>query len=76
MTQPGELSVRNGGVSKPVHFMADEADANARLIAAAPETTDALQALLWAVTGFGDFEAQYPEECANARAAIAKATGD
>lgn len=54
----------------------DSRAANARLIAAAPETTEALQALLWAVTGFGDFEAQYPEEYAKARAAIAKARGE
>ena len=53
-----------------------ECAANARLIAEAPETLDALKGLLWAVTGFGDFEAQYPEEYAKARAAIARATGD
>jgi len=49
--------------------------ANARLIAAAPELLAALEDLLWAVTGFGDFEECYPEEVANARAAIIKATG-
>ena len=59
----------------PRQILSHASAANARLIAAAPETIDALQELLWAVTGFGDFEAQYPQECANARAAIAKATG-
>jgi hypothetical protein len=51
-------------------------EANLLLIRAAPETLDALKGLLWAVTGFGDFEAQYPEEYAKARAAIARATRD
>jgi hypothetical protein len=54
----------------------EEEIANARLIAAAPDLLDALQDLFWAVTGFGDFEAQYPEEYAKARAAIAKARGE
>jgi hypothetical protein len=44
MTNPDALSVRNGGVSKPVHFQNEEADANARLIAAAPDLLEALKA--------------------------------
>lgn len=49
--------------------------ADARLIAASPEMLDALEHIEWAVTGFGDFEAQYPEAIAAVRAAITKATG-
>lgn len=50
-------------------------EANARLIAAAPEMLEALEHIEWAVTGFGDFESQYPEAIAAVRAAITKATG-
>ncbi len=70
MTQPGELSVRNGGVSKPVHFMADEADANARLIAEAPNMLTALQG----VAALPGFKPDEPYGRA-VLAAIAKATG-
>lgn len=62
-------------VSEGGSFIANTHSHNARLIATAPELLAALQALDWAVTGFADFEAQYPEEIAAARAAIAKATG-
>lgn len=37
MSNPSALSVRNGGDSKPIHFFGEMADANARLIALAPE---------------------------------------
>lgn len=37
MSNPSSLSVRNGGDSKPIHFQHERADANARLIASAPE---------------------------------------
>lgn len=37
MSQPGLWSTANGGPSKPVLFLAEMADPNARLIAAAPE---------------------------------------
>lgn len=37
MSNPSLLSVRNGGRSRPIHHQYDRADANARLIAAAPD---------------------------------------
>lgn len=43
MTNPNNLSVRNGGDSRPVPFLAEMADPNARLIAAAPDMLDALK---------------------------------
>ena len=73
------VDAQNGaiGVADVVRLpVKDQGLANARLIAAAPDLLDALQDLLWAVTGFGDFEAQYPEEYAKARIAIAKARGE
>lgn len=42
MSNPDSLSIRNGGISKPIHHQYDEADANMRLIAAAPELLEAL----------------------------------
>lgn len=43
MTDPGKLSTRNGGTSTPVHFLGDEADDNARLVAEAPVMAEALR---------------------------------
>jgi hypothetical protein len=43
MSKPSELSTRNGGASRPIHHQGEEADANARLIAAAPEQNGALR---------------------------------
>ena len=43
MTYPAEASVRNGGRSKPNHFLGEMADPNARLMAASPELLEALQ---------------------------------
>ncbi|MEP0323262.1 hypothetical protein [Bauldia litoralis] len=42
MSNPSDLSVRNGGTSHPILFQGDRADANARLIAAAPDLYEAL----------------------------------
>ena len=57
MSQPSELSTLNGGPSKPIPHMTEMADANARLISAAPEMLVALanvQKLIaeTALTGF------------------------
>lgn len=43
MSNPYSLSVRNGGDSKPINHMREMADANARLIAAAPDMLEALK---------------------------------
>lgn len=43
MSNPSALAVCNGGTSKPIHMQHDEADANARLIAAAPDLLAALE---------------------------------
>jgi len=45
MSNPAALSVRNGGDSYPIHHQPDNADANARLIAAAPDLFEALLAV-------------------------------
>lgn len=37
MSNTSSLAICNGGTSQPIHFQHDEADANARLIAAAPD---------------------------------------
>jgi hypothetical protein len=42
MTKPNEPSTLNGGESRPVHFLHEMADPNARLIAAAPDLLEAL----------------------------------
>lgn len=53
-----------------------EQQANARLIAAAPDLLAALQGLAWAVSGIEYVETEYAEQIADARAAIAKAQGE
>lgn len=54
MSNLAAMSVRNGGTSYPIHFQADRADANARLIAAAPDLYAALKEMLAAYWGEGD----------------------
>ncbi|RUV07976.1 hypothetical protein EOA79_02490 [Mesorhizobium sp. M1A.F.Ca.IN.020.03.2.1] len=45
MSNPSSMSVRNGGDSRPLPFLAEMAEPNARLIAAAPDMLAALKAL-------------------------------
>jgi len=72
MSRPSELAVCNGGTSKPIHFQHDEADANARLIAAAPELLDLLERASEADSPNEDIRTAWWEERA---ALIAKAEG-
>lgn len=82
MTNPNHAAVVNGGDSQPHHFCGEEADANARLIASAPELLEALEAMInnyVALANSGDCGNWDPEEepqIIAARAAIAKARGE
>ncbi len=51
----------------------DERNANAHLIAAAPELLAALEGLEWAVSGLAYVQEEYSDQVAAAQAAIAKA---
>ncbi|MFD0669737.1 hypothetical protein ACT80S_18605 [Ramlibacter sp. MAHUQ-53] len=66
--------VLNGGCDVALCFGSDQA-ANARLIAAAPELLSALANLLADATALGIEDSPYSGAVAEARAAIAKATG-
>lgn len=70
MSNPLAASIRNGGTSYPVHHQGDSADANARLIAAAPDMLEALKACADNLASLGWQPAEQV-----ARAAIAKAEG-
>jgi hypothetical protein len=80
MSKPAEWSVGNGGDSKPVPFLGEMADPNARLIAAAPELLEALIDFVTAARNlrtadFSEYRQAFIEADERARAAIAKATG-
>jgi hypothetical protein len=45
MSNPLAASVRNGGTSFPINHQGEAAEANARLIAAAPELLEALRTI-------------------------------
>lgn len=73
MSHPDEPSVRNGGKSKPVSFLHEMADPNARLIAAAPDLMEACASVWLMLAHTDDNELRLiADEC---RAAIAKAEG-
>lgn len=72
MSDPASLSIRNGGTSKPINHMYDHADDNDRLIAAAPELLEALEALVKQNGTIVSSE----ENALRALAAIAEARGE
>lgn len=51
MSNPKSAAVCNGGDSKPVPFQGDQSDANARLIAAAPEMVELLARVSPSING-------------------------
>ena len=77
MSKPAEWSTRNGGDSKPIPHQHERADANARLIAAAPDLLEAATAALGMLTGNldGDWDSDV-DPVVMLRAAISKATGE
>jgi len=77
MSSPLAASVRNGGDSYPIPFQGEAADANARLIAAAPELLEALRAAeeLHQVGMLNATVELVDRVVTLRRAAIAKATG-
>lgn len=80
MSNPAALSVRNGGSSQPIWHQAERADANARLIAAAPDLYEALEAMVAAFKVYVGHESDPPQDEIDAmkagRAALAKARGE
>lgn len=70
MSNPMAASIRNGGDSYPVTFQGEQAEANARLISAAPDLLAALKALRNACIGM------VPECAPMVDAAILKAEGE
>jgi hypothetical protein len=79
MSEPGAFSTASGGPSKPIPFLAEMADPNARLIAAAPSMFAALEAIMAMGTN-PDPKWNASLRCDSmwhaARAAIKKATGE
>jgi hypothetical protein len=75
MSNLRDAAVVNGGTSKPIHFQGETADANARLIAAAPDLYEALVALREQVERMFGFPTKPTEIDERVSAAIAKAEG-
>lgn len=74
MSNPSAASVRNGGDSYPIPFQGGSMDANARLIAAAPEMLEALKGAVSAYKGYDRFKIDVDAMRA-IESAIAKAEG-
>lgn len=78
MSRPDLPSALNGGPSHPIPFLAEMAEPNARLIAAAPDLLDALKRLLQFIrehTEAGEVIPPHTVEHEHAMAIIAKAEG-
>lgn len=73
MTEPSAFSTANGGPSKPVPFMAEMSDPNARLIAAAPKMLETLKLVAAQITTIDNICNE--EAVAAVLAAIHEATG-
>lgn len=76
MSNPTALSTRNGGTSRPISFMHEMADPNARLIAAAPEMAEALRPFACYALALDEGEAAFTvraEELAAALEVLRKA---
>lgn len=76
MSNLRDPAICNGGTSKTIPFFHEMADPNARLIAAAPDLFACAEIL--ASLEEADKGRRFPtkEECATARAALAKARGE
>ncbi len=73
MTEPSKPAACNGGPSKPILFLGEMADSNARLIAAAPDMLAALEFIVPIL--HADTSTKGKMDYSVIRAAIAKATG-
>jgi hypothetical protein len=66
--------IRNGGTSRPIHFQSDCADANAQLLAAAPELYATLAEIRqWMDAEMGAWDAKF---IAQIDALLARARGE
>lgn len=80
MSNPAALSIRNGGTSHPIWHEPDHAQANARLIASAPDLYEALRQLVEADLDYIKINnlagAENNQVIRIAQAALAKARGE
>jgi hypothetical protein len=77
MSDPSSLSIRNGGTSKPVLLQPENAEANARLIAAAPDLAEVARLVikLDEATDQAVAQALFEQLTAAARPALSRADG-
>lgn len=78
MTDTSGWSVRNGGTSRPVNHQGDMADANARMIASAPDLYEALEKLMSVpiVADYAGDNEHLDAAISAARAALSRAKGE